>query len=59
MFFHQIFMNINDFIDIDNIIINVKIVVIPFNIFYLIPFKLLAVKSFEIFSKHNGHDFIS
>ena len=41
-------MNIDNVTSINNILINVNPVF----------FMLLAVKSFEIFPKHNGHGFI-
>ena len=49
-------MNINNITTINNIIINRKIVHVIFNPVFFI---LLAVKSFEIFPKHNGYGFIS
>ena len=55
MFFHEIFMNINDITEINNIIINRKSYTYPFNCFSM----LLAVKYFEIFPKRNRSGFIS
>ena len=46
-------MNVGNLTSINNIIINRKIVNIP------VFFMLLAVKSFEIFAKHNRCGFLS
>ena len=54
MLFHQRFMNIDNITSINNVIINGKIVDI-----HLMLFFSLAVKSFEVFPKHNGYGFIS
>ena len=54
-FFNRIFVNIYNINDIKSIIINRNIIHVSLKPIF---FKLATAKS-EIFSKHNGYDFIS
>ena len=56
MFFHQIFLNIDNITNINYIKINEKIVDISFNPTF---FMLLAVKAFELLPKHSRYGLTS